>query len=630
MEAPAAAYLGGVGLMDQNRPLAAVPYFQLVIDRYAQHDSTGAIDFATPQHQELVEASLCLLELSYHRAGALGQLSGVPHLMLTRMPASESAWRAYAFLIDADALAAQGRYDDAQTMLEQLIREFPDHEVGIHANRLLAWTYARQGKDELALETEERMLARYAAQDDITPLASAYLNKAHVLFNRKNYREAVAAYEDFLNRFPGHEGHLLALFQSGICHVRLDQAGDAADRWEAIVALDPTAPIAEKAWLRMADLYFQAEHYEDAKRCYEGLLANFGESKATATAQLRLAQCEYNSGRDAEALEKFSAVAQRFPGSPEATEAEHGIEMALYRLGQDENGSEVLARLVEQYPTSSFAADAQFKVAMHHYQAEEWEAAAEEFRRVVSQFPGYSAADRAYFLMGDSYTQAGLSSDARMAYEQFLMFFGTSDLLPTVQFRLGMNRFESGDYMQAAVDFTGVLETDPSGEMQGAALYNLALCHRMLGQNTQAQAALERYRSSFPGDERASEIAYQLSDIHEQAGRTGSSIEELERSLAAGPTAARQAEIHYRMGLAHETQKDMEAALVAYGKAMAGKDKADPFRLSAVARAAAIYEQEGNEKEALAAYRDLMKNASDPELVAAAEERATQLADSTP
>ena len=71
------------------------------------------------------------------------------------------------------------------------------------------------------------------------------------------------------------------------------------------MALDPTAPIAEKAWLRMADLYFQAEHYEDAKRCYEGLLANFEGSAAVATAQLRLAQCEFNSGRDAEALENL-------------------------------------------------------------------------------------------------------------------------------------------------------------------------------------------------------------------------------------------------------------------------------------------------------------------------------------
>src|SRR5207249_9070695 len=123
-EAPAAAYLAGVGLLAQNRPLAAAPYFQLVLDRYAgRSDPNGLVVFASPEHQELVEAALCLLELSYHRAGNLGQLSGAPHLLLQHMPASHSTWRAYAILIDADAAAAMARYADARTALDALIRD---------------------------------------------------------------------------------------------------------------------------------------------------------------------------------------------------------------------------------------------------------------------------------------------------------------------------------------------------------------------------------------------------------------------------------------------------------------------------------------------------------------------------
>jgi predicted negative regulator of RcsB-dependent stress response len=63
---------------------------------------------------------------------------------------------------------------------------------------------------------------------------------------------------------------------------------------------------------------------------------------------------------------------------------------------------------------------------------------------------------------------------------------------------------------------------------------------------------------------------------------------------------------------------------------MAGRNKSDPFRLSALVRAAALYEGQNNIDKALAAYRDLMQNAQDPELVAAAEERVTNLQGSTP
>ncbi len=58
---------------------------------------------------------------------------------------------------------------------------------------------------------------------------------------------------------------------------------------------------------------------------------------------------------------------------------------------------------------------------------------------------------------------------------------------------------------------------------------------------------------------------------------------------------------------------------------MRTKDKTDAFRLSAVARSAAIYEKKGKYKDALQAYRDLIKHATDPDIVVAAKERAAEL-----
>jgi TolA-binding protein len=247
-ESPAAAYLAGVGLLETGRPLAAAPYFRIVLDRYAQ-EKEGALVFAKPEHFELVEAALCLLELSYHRSGDLGQLSGVPHLMLGKMPSSKSSWRAWALMIDADALASLGRYEEAQTVLAKLLKEFPTNSVAIPANRLLAWTYAKTGRDDLAISTEEKMLQRYSAKGDVESLGSAVLHKAHILFNEKKYAKAAVAYDDFIRRFPDDKNILLALYQSGLSHLRVNHNGDAIDRWEEIAKRDPasiSAPSATK------------------------------------------------------------------------------------------------------------------------------------------------------------------------------------------------------------------------------------------------------------------------------------------------------------------------------------------------------------------------------------------------
>lgn len=625
-ESPAAAYLAGVGLLDMKRPLAAAPYFQLVIDRYARSDSTGMFVFASEDHRELVEASLCLLEYSYHIAGDLGQLSGAPHMMLQRMPSSDSPWRAYSVLIDADALASQARYDEAEAMLTGLIEDFPSHDAVVPASRLLAWTYARQGRDELAMETEERMLSRYASSGDDEHLGSAYFNRANILFNRKEYGEAAASYDDFLRRFPDSDKHLEALYRAGLCYQRLDQNGDAVDRWESLVAEDSTGALAEKALVRAGDLYFRAGHYEDSKRCYKALLTGFAGSDKAPLAMLRFAQSEYNSGSDEMALTLYSKVIESFPGTWASREAERGMEQALYRLGQGDNGTDVLVRLVDEHGSSPFAADAQFEIAMRAYEAEDYEEAAEQFRRVTSQFPGYSAADRAHYLMAESYRKSGKVRESRLACEQFVNFFPHSEFRPTVHFRLGSLRFEEGKYMQAAVDFTGVLDEGAPDEIMAAALYNLALCRRMLGETDAAMENLRKYRKTHPsGEGRTAEIAYQIGDIHEEEGRCAEAIEEFERALAAGPDKTTKTELRYRIGACREDLEETGAAIAAYEKAISAGGKTDPFRLLALARCAALYEENEAWKKAIAVYRDLMENSQDEELVLAAGERVAQL-----
>jgi tetratricopeptide (TPR) repeat protein len=280
-----------------------------------------------------------------------------------------------------------GRYEEAQTVLAKLLKEFPTNSVAIPANRLLAWTYAKTGRDDLAISTEEKMLQRYSAKGDVESLGSAVLHKAHILFNEKKYAKAAVAYDDFIRRFPDDKNILLALYQSGLSHLRVNHNGDAIDRWEEIAKRDPAGEYGAKAWARAGDLYFRAERYEDAKRCFRGLLEHAQKGETPARATLRLAQCEFNAGHDAEALRLYSEVVERFPDTGPAKEAVRGIEQALYRLGQSKNGAAVLADLVEKFPSSSFAADAQFQIALRAYEAKEWSAAADGFRRVVTQFP---------------------------------------------------------------------------------------------------------------------------------------------------------------------------------------------------------------------------------------------------
>ncbi len=147
-----------------------------------------------------------------------------------------------------------------------------------------------------------------------------------------------------------------------------------------------------------------------------------------------------------------------------------------------------------------------------------------------------------------------------------------------------------------------------------------------MGEAEEARVLLERYRKEHPpGDEREADVAYQLGDIHDKAGRTELAVEQFSRALAAQPRPDLQIELHYRLGACREQLGDDERAISAYRKAIATENKGDAFRLSALVRCAALYEKSGEHGMALSAYRDLIENADDAELVIAAKERVLEL-----
>jgi tetratricopeptide (TPR) repeat protein len=120
-------------------------------------------------------------------------------------------------------------------------------------------------------------------------------------------------------------------------------------------------------------------------------------------------------------------------------------------------------------------------------------------------------------------------------------------------------------------------------------------------------------------------VAFQLGDLNELQGHADLAAKEYDRALASRPRAALAVEAAFRLGRSREQLGDTDGALKAYQLAAQSTDRDQPFRLSAVARLAALYEARREISRAVAAYRDIMQNAKDKELVAAAAGRVSQL-----
>jgi tetratricopeptide (TPR) repeat protein len=161
--------------------------------------------------------------------------------------------------------------------------------------------------------------------------------------------------------------------------------------------------------------------------------------------------------------------------------------------------------------------------------------------------------------------------------------------------------------------------------VRAAARYNLALCHRMMNRAEEARVELETYRREFPGDGRAADVAFQLADLDEAAGHVKEAAAGFEQALATQPRKELRTEAGFRLGrLRERLGRCRRRARGLPGRGRRG-ERDDAYRLSAVARCAALYESRREYTRAVAAYRDIIRNAGDQELVAVATDRVTQL-----
>ena len=126
-------------------------------------------------------------------------------------------------------------------------------------------------------------------------------------------------------------------------------------------------------------------------------------------------------------------------------------------------------------------------------------------------------------------------------------------------------------------------------------------------------------------DPRQAPVARTLGEIHQEMGHLREAARQYQQAILLGVTPDEEVELNYLAGLCLKEAGDMQGALGAYALSIASDNKTNNFRLSALAQTADLHEQEGNFDGAMNANRDLMKNATDPTLVGAAQDRLNQL-----
>ncbi|HIG74047.1 MAG TPA: tetratricopeptide repeat protein [Bacteroidetes bacterium] len=299
----------------------------------------------------------------------------------------------YALYQIAQAHAASGNTDAAIATYGRLAREVPSSDLVDEALYSQGALLLQSGRDAEAAD----LFARAANARPGSPLAArARVGQGDALYNAGDYEGAERAYRQVLERSSESdfaadalEGLGYALDAMGrasefeaavlrfertttnpLARARVQirraevalEAGDyalAAERIDALLAVDPPAEIEPRALLLQAEAYTGMSEYNAAASALRRLVETYGSDPLAPEAALRLAELRLNSEAPNQALLEAQRFQTRFPDDAERVAAALLIEArALDLLDRPAEADQRLGTLASRYPDSTAADDA--------------------------------------------------------------------------------------------------------------------------------------------------------------------------------------------------------------------------------------------------------------------------------
>ncbi|MDI6780730.1 MAG: tetratricopeptide repeat protein [bacterium] len=660
---PDALYkIGWCYLKQENHKLAAST-FQRIIEQHSNHPLLSrayllagncyymlrSYDKAVAAYKkvldqsyqpELHEAAIYLINRTYYAQKDYEHVISGYHYMLNNLSPSKSNWRAFAYLMIAEAYYQKGDIEDAKEIYETIIRNYPESEAVFYAQDGMIWYFLQKGEYKTAFQKRQKLKESFAREKlETTRMdVNRQYEIANGLFNQKKYAEALEVYESFIKDYPDNEFVPEGLYREGLCYYQLEYYREAIDTWERLSSAYKKHPSAIDALYKIADTYFRAQEYNTAITTYQRIINNYPKSPNIKDARLRIGQSYYNAMDDEKAIAEFQGFINTYPDDQKASDALSAIEASLYRQerkllasGSKEKSPDnavidMLRNFIAKYPKSKLAPEMQFHLAQKYFDLEQYAQAAEEFSRIAINYSDSKYMPDSQYLLGESLYELGRYEESITVYQRLAQNFPNHESIPAAMFHLGTSFYNLKRLEEAVKVYQNLTQNYPNTEYTSAALFNTALCYKKMDKLDETAAAYRTFCQKYPDDDMTNKALIELAAIYRKQENFQEAIKTLAELLnkVHGEAAL---EIIYNTGDCYLAMQNKEKARLEYLKLKDASPKANSYRLTALTKLGEIYEEEEQWTKAIEVYEDIVKNTTKPEWKKAVSQRIQLIKD---
>ncbi|WP_146590389.1 tetratricopeptide repeat protein [Posidoniimonas polymericola] len=546
--------------------------------------------------------------------------SALPAAAQQPTPAPEAA-RAYAA---AAALQDRGLHDLARKDWQALLKSYPTDPLAPRVRYNLG--VCRFQQSQFAAAADAFAEAAKTAQEDSVAEA-AWSNLGLARFNQASslaatkpsqaapvYRQAVAAFEQLLAKFPASGQAGGAQYYRGESLAALGQHEQAAQAYRAALENQAASPLHTAARVALASSELELGQTNQAEATLNTLIAAGPIGQTAGEAYTLRGESRLAGGNAVGAAEDFAqaAAAEQYDAADYALERQ---AFALYSAGQHAAAATSYRQLGQRFPRSPLAGGANLAAGKCLLLAQQYDEAATLLGSLWRADPSAANAEAAHWLT-QTLTAAGRPADAIGPARQALATSPDPQWANPIKVTLADALSESDSGRGEALDLYRQLARSAGGESAERAAYLAAHTALQLKRFDEAQRFAQQFLRQRPNSQFSIEARLIAAEAAAQLKQPQQAADQYRALIAAAADDPRVGEWVLRdAGLLREQQNWAEVAslLSDYQQAIPAERKADALAMLSEARS-----QSGDAAASIAALTDLIEQRPDANRLAQA------------
>jgi len=486
-----------------------------------------------------------------------------------------------------------GEYASAEKVYRELIEKFPASSFIREVKYAYAWSIFQQKKYGDAY----KLFNALSLENDSIAVKSFYW-KGEAKRYLGNEQEALAIYEDFLQKYPDSKLFTSALFQIGVIHYSNGNYGKAsAALTKGVNAKDNE--VRGKTLTMLGEIELQNKRYqqafqyfnqiteieiEDQLLVFRGLLGkgtslyylnkyddaisvlsdidfrapNFESAKVS----FYLAECYFVKKNYTQALSFYNKVS-RDDVALQALSM-YGKAYCYFNQKDYSNASFFFSDFVKKYPKNEKIYDARIRMADSYFADKNYDAASNAYEDLLKVKSGIKSKDYISFQYALALYRSGKVQKALEQLDSFKSNFTKSSYYEHVLYLTGWISFQQSNFYVAIEKYRTMLEEVPRSKLAPLVQYSIGDAYFNLGNYDSAIVSYRKVLSDYANSPQVFDALNGIQYCYVAKGELDKAIQIIDQYVSENPTSSYADQLYFKKGELYYSQRDYEKARLSY------------------------------------------------------------------